>query len=145
MSFNTNIPGHILLGDEDVVFGTCVLGKTFGEITKCDLDRSGAEIEIENGVGGLLALIIANPAFKLDLETVFTDDITPPEIGQSITFPLAGVVGRILSVKPGWSNKGSRTLSIKAAHWDSMAVDVSGTLTNPAFKVALNGTTSAIS
>jgi hypothetical protein len=141
MSFNTNIPNHILIGDEDVVFGTCMLGTTFGEIMKCDLDRSANEIEIERGTGGLLALILANPKFALDLETVFTDDVTPPELGQSITFPLAGVAGRVLSVKPGWTNKGSRMLSIKAAHWDSM--NVAGA--NPAFKVALDGTTTPIS
>jgi hypothetical protein len=141
MSFNTNIPNHVLIGDEDVVFGTCMLGTVFGEIMKCDLDRSGNEIEIEKGTGGLLALIIANPKFALDLETVFTDAVTPPELGQSITFPLAGVTGRILSVKPGWTNKGSRMLSIKAAYWDSM--DVEGT--NPAFSVDLSGTTTPIS
>lgn len=147
MGFGTNIPGHVLIGDDDVVFGTVMLGSTYGEIIKCDLERSANEIEIEKSNGALRALILANPHLMLDLETVFSADITAPSLGQPVTFPLAGVIGRITSIKPGWEAKGSRKLSIKAGHWDSMAVETepgSGIYTNPAFKVALDGTATAI-
>jgi hypothetical protein len=147
MGFGTNIPGHILIGDDDIVFGTVMLGNTFGEIIKCDLDRTANEIEIEKANGGLRALILANPHFMLDLETQFSSNVTAPALGDPVTFPLAGVIGRITGIKPGWEAKGSRKLSIKAGHWDSMAVETgvgTGIYTNPAFKVALDGTATAI-
>lgn len=146
MSFNTNIPGHVLIGDEDIVFGTVMLGEDFGEITKCDLERTGKQIEIENNRNGLRALIIANPGFSLNLETTFDASVEPPAIGDPITFPYAGVIGRVLEgAKITWESKGSRKLSFKAAHWDSMAVDNgSGVLTNPAYNISTAGVSTPI-
>lgn len=146
MGFNTNIPNHVLQGDEDIIFGTASLGDDFGEINKCDLERTGKTIEIENSRLGLRALIMANPGFKLSLEVTFDAGVEPPAFGDPILFPYAGVIGR---VQPGakimWEKGSQRKLSFEAAHWDSMAVDNgSGVLTNPAYNVALDGTTTPI-
>ncbi|MBB5351107.1 hypothetical protein HNR46_001341 [Haloferula luteola] len=149
MAFETNIPGHILIGDENVIFGTCALGDTFGEIMSFDLTRTADLQEIENCVGGLKAAILSKPRFEMEIETLFDDSITLPELGGAITLPLAGLVARITGdIKVGWTNNGSRKLSFKASHWDSMAEETSpgsGIYENKAFKVALDGTTTAIS
>jgi hypothetical protein len=145
MGFNTNIPGHILLGDEDIIFGTAMLGDEFGEILKCDLERTGKEIEIENSRQGLRAVILANPGFALDLEVTFDATVDPPGMGDPIEFPYAGVIGRVMpGAKIMWASGAQRKLSFKAAHWDSMATTVGGKLVNPAYNVALNGTTTPI-
>lgn len=145
MSFNTNIPGHILLGDENIIFGTAMLGQAFGEIMKCDLERTGKTIEIENNRNGIRAVILSNPGFKLALEVTFDASVAPPAMGDPITFPYAGVIGRVMpGAKIVWSSGSQRKLSFEAAHWDSMAVSNGTTLTNPAYSVALNGTTTPI-
>jgi hypothetical protein len=146
MAFNTNIPGHIILGDDKVIFGCAQLGNAFGEILKCDLERTGKTIEIENNRNGLRAVILANPGFKLTLEVTFDTSVNPPGMGDSITFPYAGIIGRVLpGAKIVWSSGSQRKLSFEAAHWDSMAVVSGLTLTNPAYNVALSGTTTPIS
>ena len=145
MGFNTNIPGHVLIGDEDIIFGTASLGDEFGEINKCDLERTGKQIEVENNRLGLRALIIANPGFALDLEVTFDAGVSPPGIGDPILFPYADVVGRVLEgAKIMWEKGTQRKLSFKAAHWDSMAITAGGHLTNPAYLVALDGSTTPI-
>ncbi len=145
MSFNTNIPGHILIGDEDIIFGTAMLGDEFGEILSCNLERTGKQIEIENNRNGLRALIIANPGFALELETTFDANVEPPAIGDPITFPYAGVIGRVLEgAKISWSTNGQRKLSFKAAHWDSMAVQIGEEWTNLAYTVDAAGSATAI-
>jgi hypothetical protein len=143
MSFNTNIPGHMLLGDEDIIFGTAMLGTEYGEIISCSLTRPGSEIEIENNRGGLRAVILANPHFELQLEATFDQQVEPPAMGESIVFPYAGVIGRVM---PGaeitWSNRGSRMLKFTAKHWDSMATETSpgsGVLENRATLVDAAG------
>lgn len=122
MPYNTHIAGHILLGDDDVVFGCAMLGEQYGEVLSADLDRGGNEVEIESNTGGLRALIIANPSFKLDLEVEFSADVTLPGEGAEIVFPLAEVRGRVLGIKPIWKSRASRQVAIKAGYWDSMAV-----------------------
>lgn len=145
MGFNTNIPGHVLIGDEEIIFGTASLGDDFGEILKCNLERTGKQIEIENNRNGLRALILANPGFALDMEVTFDATVEPPAMGDPIVFPYAGVIGRVLEgAKISWGSKEQRKLSFKAAHWDSMAVVDGDTLTNPAYSVALDGTATPI-
>lgn len=149
MAFATNIPGHVLIGDENVIFGTCALGTTYGEISTFNLTRTADLEEIENCVGGLKAAILRKPRFEMEIEALFDDTVTLPELGGSITLPIAGVVARITGdIQVKWEKTGGRMLSFKASHWDSMAEETSpssGVFENKAFKVALNGTTSAIS
>ncbi len=148
MAFSTNIPGHILIGDEAVIFGTAALGDTYGEITSFNLTRTADLEEIENAVGGLKAAILRKPRFEMEIETIFDSTVTLPELGGAITLPLVGLVARITGdIQIGWTNTGARSLSFTASHWDSMAEETSsgsGVYENKAFKVALNGSTTAI-
>lgn len=144
MAFETNIPGYVLIGDENVIFGTCALGDAFGEIHTFNLTRTADLQEIENCVGGLKAAILNKPRFECEIEALFDDSVTPPELGGAITLPLAGVIARItgdISIK--WDKSGARMLSCKASHWDSMAEETapsSGIFENKAYTVAKDGT-----
>ncbi len=123
MPFETPITDNILLGDDAILFSTASLGTDFGEIMKCELERTGKEIESENNKGGLRALILANPGFALSMDVTFDINVDPPGPGDAIVFPYAGVTGRVLfGAKISWESKSERKLSFKAAYWDSMGV-----------------------
>jgi hypothetical protein len=53
--------------------------------------------------------------------------VDPPSLAQLITFPFAGLKGRVMppiSVK--WAEKGHRGLSIKATSWDAFSATNQG-------------------
>lgn len=128
MALNTLYPGHIVIADspENIIFGTCEIANSFGEVKSADVKRTADQEMLNNAKGSLRACVLKNPRFELSLETLFTDDITAPGIGEAIGFPLVGVIGRILDVTPKWSDAGGRTLSITATSWDSLGASGSG-------------------
>jgi hypothetical protein len=121
-AYNGNI---LAVTDRDkLVLGTCMLGDDYGEVKSASLTRVGSEEEITGCQGELIAFLIKNPGFELQMETRFDSDVTPPEMLDAITFPLADIVGY---VKPGtevaWEEGGVRMLSFTAAGWDSLQGD----------------------
>lgn len=108
--------------DKDkLVLGTCMLGEAYGQVRSASLTRTGEEEELTGCLGELIAFLVKNPGFELQMETRFDSDVEPPEILDAITFPLAEIVGY---VKPGsevsWEEGGVRSLSFTAAGWDSL-------------------------
>ena len=126
MSFETNVPGYLLLGDDETnVWGTAMLDNTFGEVTKLDVVRDADLNEIENGQGGLLAAILTKLRWEMDIEVVVKNFATPtsslPTIGQQVTFEEAGVKGNIIGgIRLMWATKTAKKLAFRAAHWDSI-------------------------
>jgi hypothetical protein len=121
MAFETNIPGYLLMGDADTVFGCAMHDDTYGEVTRLDLTRTADLTEIENRVGGNLAAILTKCRFELEIEMIFPSDKTAPGLGDTIEFPYADVQGNITGdIKVMWANKDARKLSFRAAHWDSI-------------------------
>lgn len=104
-----------------IVLGTAMLGDNYGTVKSASLTRTGAEEELTGALGQLIAYLIKNPGFELQMECRFDSTVNPPEILDQITFPLAGIVGY---VKPGaevkWEEGGVRMLSFTAAGWDSL-------------------------
>lgn len=150
MAFQTNIPSHVLIGDEGVIFGTIELDDAYGEVRSATLSREADLIEIENSVGGLKAAILNKPRLELEMEVVFDAAVDLPELGGSIAFPGTSPVirGRILGgIQLKWSNKAEKMVSFKATHWDSMTEETapaSGIYHNPAYSVDLEGATTPI-
>jgi hypothetical protein len=148
MAFTTNIPSHVLLGEEGVIFGTVELASAYGEVRSATVAREADLVEIENNVGGLKAAILSKPRFELEMEVVFDAAVALPELGGSIALPFAGLRARILGgIQIKWSNKAEKMVSFKATHWDSMAVETtpgSGIFTNAAYSVDLTGATTPI-
>lgn len=106
---------------DNLVLGTAMLGEAYGTVKSASLTRTGAEEELLGALGELIAFLIKNPGFELQMECRFDSDVDVPEILDAITFPLAGLVGY---VKPGtsvnWEEGGVRMLSFTAAAWDSL-------------------------
>lgn len=125
MALTTRYPGKEIIIAEDpqnIVFGTVMLGDAYGEVVSATVTR---EADIEDLLAGasLLAVILRNPTFSFKFKTMFRDDVTPPGIGDLITFPLAGIQGRILPpISIDWEEKGHRQLSIEAKSWDQFEV-----------------------
>jgi hypothetical protein len=140
MALTTRRPGEIIIANnpEYIVFGTCMLGDTFGSVESASVKRGADTEEIMKCGGALLAYIMKNPFFELTLKVLFTSDVTPPELGQLIEFPLAGISGRIIpSIDIEWEKDGQRMMSITAKSWDSLNNEGAGSAefydgTNPA-------------
>lgn len=129
MSFAAKFPkAHIKIADNpaNIVFGTAMIGDTYGSVISANIKRDG-QLEEITSYGNLLAAIIANPSFELTLNTVLTADVAIPGMGELIDFPLAGITGRIMpGIEVAWEELGHRGLSITAKSWDSLNNDGAG-------------------
>lgn len=127
MSLSSIYPGPIQISGNsaNIVFGTVqvatALGAAFGNVISATLKRTADQELFNKENGSLLACILRNPRFEFSVRCNFSANITPPGLAEAITFPLAGVIGRIMDVTPEWSEAGNRQLSIEATAWDSMA------------------------
>lgn len=121
MAFETDIGDNLLLiGDNSIVFGTCMLGSTFGQVKSATLKRTADKDLLNNCKGNLRAAILKNARFELTLKTVFDDSVDPPGLGDEITLPLVGLTARVMEVPIEWTEGGERMLSIDATRWDSL-------------------------
>jgi len=128
MSFTTRYDGQIIIANSpaDMVFGTVMLGDVFGEVISASIVRE-ADVEEVMAAGSLLAAIMSNPKFQFEFETMFRNDVDPPSLAALITFPFAGIKGRIMPpITVKWAEKGHRGLSIKATSWDAFSANNDG-------------------
>lgn len=122
MSFSTTFGSDTLvIGDNTLVMGTCMLGNAFGKIKSAEVTRTADKEEIENCGGNLRAVVLKKLRFEMSLETVFDTSVTAPGVGDAITLPLAGVTGTVLQAKVKWEEGKERGLSITATYWDALA------------------------
>lgn len=129
MALTTRYPGEIIIADspDNIVFGTCMLGSTYGQVESAQIKR-GSDLEELKGCGNkLLAAIMSNFNFELTMKVLFTTDVDPPDLGELIDFPLAGIQGRIVpSIDIDWENAGQRMMSITAKSWDVLGTNGAG-------------------
>ena len=111
----------ILIGDQNVKWGTCELDQSYGQVKSASLKRApGSREEFTNCAGGLIALLLRDTNHQLSLKVLFDSSIGTPDLGDPIVFPLAGVTGNILEWSVDWEEKGQVQMSIEAGHWDAM-------------------------
>lgn len=123
MSLNTRYPGEIVIANtpSNLIFGTVMLGDTYGQVVSAGVTRE-ADVEELMRPGGLLGVILRNPKFKLKLKTLFAADTVPPSLAELVTFPLAGIQGRVMPpIQIDWEEKGHRMLSIEVTSWDGFS------------------------
>lgn len=122
MALETRYPNEIVIGDDptNAVFGTCMLGDTFGSVESASVNRESDLEEIKACGNKLKFAILSNHRFQITLKTLFFADVAAPGQGESINFPIAGVMGRILKSSVEWEKGGQRMLSIEATSWDSL-------------------------
>lgn len=111
----------LLSENDQIVFGTCMIGTDFGEVKNVSVKRTSDKQEISNCIGGIRGYILRKPRFELQMETRFDADVDAPGEGEMITFPYSGVVGRIFDPEVTWDEGGTRMLKFTATHWDEMA------------------------
>lgn len=122
MALNTTYTNEIVIADDpdNIIFGTCMLGDTYGSVESASVKRTGDREEIKKCGNKLMAIILSNLRFEMTLKTLFTEDATEPDLGGSIIFPLGGIQGRILDITVEWEQGGQRMLSIEATSFDSL-------------------------
>jgi hypothetical protein len=123
-SLSTTYGNNILITGAETIIGTAMLGTEFGTVKNAGVKRNAAREELLNGAGNLRAIIHTNPNFEMTLEVAFEKHVTPPAIGERITLPHVGVVGRVMEgVEIKWEQGKERGLSIPVSHWDSLGDD----------------------
>lgn len=128
MSFLSRYDGQIIIANspENMVFGTVMLGDVYGEVISASVARE-ADLEEVMAAGSLLAAILNNPKFSFKFKTMFRLDVAPPGLAELITFPFAGIKGRVLPpIQVDWEESGHRQLSIEATSWDTFAATNQG-------------------
>lgn len=123
-SISTTYGNNTLLLGAKTIIGTAMLGTEFGTVKNTAVKRNAAREELLNGAGNLRALLFTNPNFEMTLECAFELHVTPPAIGERITLPYVGVVGRVMEgAEIKWEQGKERGISIPVAHWDSLGDD----------------------
>lgn len=120
MSFATDHANDVLLLGDAVIWGTCMLGDDLGTVVSCRLKRTGTPQDITDQHGILKAMLLLNPRFELDLETVFELGVPVPGLMDALDFPFLQITGRVLDADILWERGGERGLSIRASNWDSL-------------------------
>lgn len=129
MALTTQFQGEIIIADapENIVFGTCMIGNTYGSCESASVKRTADLEELEKCGGQILAAVMRKPKFELTLKCIFTADVDPPELGELVVFPLAGISGRVVpSIDIEWEKTGQRMISINATSWDAFAANNDG-------------------
>ncbi len=124
MALTTRYPGQIVIAESvsNLEWGTVMLGTTYGSLESATVTRDGDLEKLQKAGGKLLAVIMSNMLFKLDMKCLFSSDVTPPDVGDLVTFPLAGIKGRVLpGIKIDWEKDGHRMLSFSCESWDSFS------------------------
>lgn len=145
MALATQYPGPIQISGNsaNIVFGTVqvstTIGNTFGNAVSASLKRTADQEMFMQEQGSLLALILRNPRLEFSVRCNFSamSGVVAPGLGETIAFPLAGVVGRILDVTVEWADQANRQLSIEATAWDSIASPNAYYLNNSGVWVAI--------
>jgi hypothetical protein len=123
MAFTTTYgPQEVLVlsPDDVIVWGTVMLGDTYGTISQMTMSREWDSDEIKNGVGGLAGFISRNPKFQMNVTSRMDSDITAPGHLDRIVFPLISVTGRIITPEIKWENEGARELTLACTFWDAL-------------------------
>jgi hypothetical protein len=120
MPFATDHANDVLLLGDTVIWGTCMLGDDLGTVVSCRLKRTGNLQDITDQHGILKAMLLLNPRFELDLETVFEFGVPVPGLMDELDFPFLQIKGRVIDAEILWQRGGERGLSIRASNWDAL-------------------------
>ncbi len=115
-------PNNILqLGSARPVIGTAMLGSAFGKIKKLDIERTGEDMELSDGAGGLRGHVIKKPGVTGSFEVFFDAAVTPPGLYNLLTLPDIGVTVRVMTgITINYDDGNERGLSFTGQMWDSL-------------------------
>lgn len=146
MSYKDKIETTKVISDGPLtgLYGTAMLGNTWGEITGADLAQSAEVTEIKVGKK-IVAIEIAGGKHTLNLTIKLTKDTEPPGIGDIIQFPLEAMQGRVTGeAKLAFSDADFATYTCAATSWHDIKTNGgAGTLTTD-ITAGANGMTKVI-
>jgi hypothetical protein len=108
------------IGNQNLLFGTCQLGQTWGQIESAD-EKLMADLEtIKDCCGGAQAVLLLNERFELSMTVILSSTASLPELADDIAFPTAGITGQITERGRKWEAGGVVKMEIKAFHWKAL-------------------------
>jgi hypothetical protein len=108
------------IGNQNILFGTCALGETFGQIESAN-EQLLADLEyIKDCCGGNQTVLLLNERFELSMTVILSSSAALPELADDISFPTAGITGQITERGRKWEAGGVVKMDIKAFHWKSL-------------------------
>jgi len=108
------------IGNQNLLFGTCQLGTTWGQIETAD-EQLMADLEtIKDCCGGAQTVLLTNERYELSLTVILSSAATLPELADDISFPTAGITGQITQRGRKWEAGGVVKMEVKAFHWKSL-------------------------
>ena len=109
-----------VIGNQNLLFGTCQLGETYGQIEAAD-EKLLADLEfIKDCCGGNQSVLLLNERYELGMTVILSSTAVLPELADDISFPTAGIVGQITERGRKWEAGGVVKMEIKAFHWKSL-------------------------
>lgn len=109
-----------VIGNQNLLFGTCMLGQTWGQIEDAD-EKLIADLEfIKDCCGGNQTVLLMNERYELTLTVILASTATLPELGEDVSFPTAGITGQITERGRKWTAGGCVKMEVKAFHWKSI-------------------------
>lgn len=109
-----------VIGNQNLLFGTCQIGETWGQVEDADETLQGDIDKIADCCGGTQAVLIKDERFELKITVILSSLATPPELGDDITFPTVGITGQILKRGKKWKAGDAVKMDVEATHWKSM-------------------------
>lgn len=122
MALTTRYPGEIVIAEsaDNLIFGTVMLGSTYGRVESASVSKEADIEELKVAGNKLLAVIMSNVHMAFKFKALFDDEAAEPDLAELITFPFAGIQGRILPpITVEWEKSGHRMLNIEAKSWDA--------------------------
>ena len=129
MSYTSRYTGEIVIANSptNLAFGTVMLGTTYGTVESASVSRDADVAELEAAGGSILAVILRKMSFAFKFKVLFSLDKSAPDFADLITFPFAGIQGRVMPpIAVEWEKGGHRMLSIEAKSWDSFSANNQG-------------------
>ncbi len=125
MPLTNNVTMSLQGGDRAIVWGTCMLGDTFGQITGCDITETGDMDVILDALGAARSVMFLNPGFEVEIEALFDIAVDPPKTGDTFLMPYIDLLGTVVpGTAVGYKDKASRTLKFKVHRWNSLDVSL---------------------
>ncbi len=108
------------IGNQNLLFGTCMLGQTWGQIEGADEKLVADLEEIKDCCGANQTVLLMNERYELDLTVILASTALLPELGDDISFPTGGITGQITERGRTWEAGGCVKMKVKAFHWKSL-------------------------
>lgn len=108
------------IGNLNLIYGTCMLGSTWGQIDDASEELIADLETIKDCCNNTQTVILSDERYELEMTVMLSSTATLPELADDISFPTAGITGQITQRGRKWEAGGVVKMTVKASHWKSL-------------------------